>query len=154
MIPLTQQAARQGCVGSELPGQPFVAYRDDALYVEAVALGPLAEAFGTPLFVYSKAAMLSALAAYQRGFAGRDAQIFYSMKGNSSLGVLQVFVDAGCGFDIVSGGELDRVLAAGGDARKVIFSGVGKTRAEMRQALSAGIACFNVESEAELDVLS
>jgi diaminopimelate decarboxylase len=76
------------------------------------------------------------------------------MKANSSLGVLQVFAQAGCGFDIVSGGELERVLAAGGDAGKVIFSGVGKTRAEMRQALAAGIGCFNVESEAELDVLS
>jgi diaminopimelate decarboxylase len=76
------------------------------------------------------------------------------MKANSSLGVLQVFANAGCGFDIVSGGELERVLAAGGDARKVIFSGVGKTPAEMRQALKAGIGCFNVESEAELDVLS
>ena len=76
------------------------------------------------------------------------------MKANSSLGVLQVFARAGCGFDIVSGGELDRVLAAGGEAGKIIFSGVGKTRAEMRQALAAGIGCFNVESEAELDVLS
>jgi diaminopimelate decarboxylase len=98
--------------------------------------------------------MLAALAAYQRGFAGRNAQICYAMKANSSLGVLQVFAAAGCGFDIVSGGELDRVLAAGGDAAKIIFSGVGKTRAEMRQALQAGIGCFNVESEAELDVLS
>ena len=137
-----------------LPGHPFVAYRHDALYVEDVALSALAQAHGTPLFVYSKAAMLSALAAYQRGFAGRDAQICYAMKANSSLGVLQVFAQAGCGFDIVSGGELARVLAAGGDAQKIIFSGVGKTRAEMRQALTAGIACFNVESEAELDVLS
>ena len=137
-----------------LPGHPFTAYRDDALFVEGVAVSNLAEAHGTPLFVYSKAAMLSALAAYQRGFAGRDAQICYAMKANSSLGVLQVFAQAGCGFDIVSGGELERVLAAGGDVRKVIFSGVGKTRAEMQQALAAGIGCFNVESEAELDVLS
>jgi diaminopimelate decarboxylase len=98
--------------------------------------------------------MLAALAAYQRGFAGRDAQICYAMKANSSLGVLQVFAQAGCGFDIVSGGELERVLAAGGQASKIIFSGVGKTRREMRQALQAGIGCFNVESEAELDVLS
>ena len=98
--------------------------------------------------------MLSALAAYQRGFAGRNAQICYAMKANSSLGVLQVFASAGCGFDIVSGGELERVIAAGGDAAKVIFSGVGKTRAEMAQALKAAIGCFNVESEAELDVLS
>ena len=137
-----------------LPGHPFTAYRDDALFVEDVAVAGLAEVHGTPLFVYSKAAMLSALAAYQRGFAGRDAQICYAMKANSSLGVLQVFAQAGCGFDIVSGGELERVLAAGGDVRKVIFSGVGKTRAEMKQALAAGIGCFNVESEAELDVLS
>jgi diaminopimelate decarboxylase len=139
---------------AELPGHPFTAYRDEALFVEEVAAAGLAQAHGTPLFVYSKAAMLSALAAYQRGFAGRDAQICYAMKANSSLGVLQVFAQAGCGFDIVSGGELERVLAAGGDVRKVIFSGVGKTRAEMKQALAAGIGCFNVESEAELDVLA
>lgn len=98
--------------------------------------------------------MLDALAAYQRGFEGRDALICYAIKANSSLGVLRVFAEAGCGFDIVSGGELARVLAAGADPAKVIFSGVGKTRAEMRQALAAGIACFNVESEAEIDVLN
>ena len=137
-----------------LPGQPHIAYAGDQLHVEGVALSQLAREHGTPLFVYSKAAMLSALAAYQRGFAGRQAQICYAMKANSSLAVLQVFADAGCGFDIVSGGELARVLAAGGDPAKVIFSGVGKTRAEMKQALQVGIACFNVESEAELDVLS
>lgn len=137
-----------------LPGQPFVAYRGQQLHVEGVCLADLAREHGTPLFVYSKAAMLSALAAYQRGFAGRKAQICYAMKANSSLAVLQVFAEAGCGFDIVSGGELARVLAAGGDPAKVIFSGVGKTRAEMQQALQVGIGCFNVESEAELDVLS
>jgi diaminopimelate decarboxylase len=137
-----------------LPGQPHIAYRGDALFIEDVRLSDLAGQHGTPLFVYSKAAMLCALAAYQRGFAGRNAQICYAMKANSSLGVLQVFAQAGCGFDIVSGGELERVLAAGGDAKKVIFSGVGKTRAEMRRALEAGIACFNVEGEAELDVLN
>jgi diaminopimelate decarboxylase len=137
-----------------VPGHPFIAYQGDALQVEGVPLSRLAQAHGTPLFVYSKAAMLDALGAYQRGFAGRHAQICYAMKANSSLGVLQVFAQAGCGFDIVSGGELERVVAAGGDAAKVIFSGVGKTRAEMAQALSAGIGCFNVESEAELDVLS
>ena len=137
-----------------LPGHPFVAYQGASLQVEGVALSALAAEHGTPLFVYSKASMLAALAAYQRGFAGRDAQICYAMKANSSLGVLQVFAQAGCGFDIVSGGELERVLAAGGQAAKIIFSGVGKTRREMRQALQAGIGCFNVESEAELDVLS
>jgi diaminopimelate decarboxylase len=137
-----------------LPGQPQIAYAGDQLHVEGVALSQLAREHGTPLFVYSKAAMLSALAAYQRGFAGRQAQICYAMKANSSLAILQVFADAGCGFDIVSGGELARVLAAGGDPAKVIFSGVGKARAEMKQALQVGIGCFNVESEAELDVLN
>ena len=137
-----------------LAGAPFVAWREDALYVEEVRLSDLARTHGTPLFVYSKAAMLAALGAYQRGFAGRHARICYAMKANSSLAVLQVFAQAGCGFDIVSGGELARVIAAGGDPAKVIFSGVGKTRAEMREALQAGIACFNVESEAELDVLN
>jgi diaminopimelate decarboxylase len=139
---------------TDLPGAPQLAYRRGQLHLEDASLDALAREHGTPLFVYSKAAMLAALAAYQKGFAGRDAQICYAMKANSSLGVLQVFAQAGCGFDIVSGGELERVLAAGGDVRKVIFSGVGKTRAEMRQALAAGIGCFNVESEAELDVLS
>ena len=137
-----------------LPGQPHIAYRDQQLFAEGVSTSDLARQYATPLFVYSKAAMLGALAAYQRGFAGRRAQICYAMKANSSLAVLQVFAQAGCGFDIVSGGELERVIAAGGDVRKVIFSGVGKTRAEMRQALAAGIGCFNVESDAELDVLS
>ncbi len=137
-----------------LPGAPFLAYREGALCMEEVRLQDLAQAHGTPLFVYSKAAMLSALAAYQRGFQGRRAKVHYAMKANSSLAILQVFARAGCGFDIVSGGELARVLAAGGQAKDVIFSGVGKTRAEMRQALQAGISCFNVESEAELDVLN
>jgi diaminopimelate decarboxylase len=137
-----------------LAGAPFVATQHNALCLEGVKLADLAAQHGTPLFVYSKAAMLNALAAYQRGFAGRNARICYAMKANSSLGVLQVFAQAGCGFDIVSGGELARVIAAGGDPSKVIFSGVGKTRAEMRQALQAGIACFNVESDAELEVLS
>ncbi|MES3012019.1 MAG: diaminopimelate decarboxylase [Pseudomonadota bacterium] len=137
-----------------LPGHPHTAYRGGELCMSSHALSALAREHGTPLFVYSKAAMLDALAAYQRGFAGRKAQICYAMKANSSLGVLQVFAEAGCGFDIVSGGELDRVLAAGGDARKIIFSGVGKTRSEMGRALQAGIGCFNVESEAELEVLS
>ncbi len=137
-----------------LPGHPHIAYRGIDLYCEQVRLADLAQAHGTPLYVYSKASMLDALAAYQRGFTGRKVQICYAMKANSSLAVLQLFARAGCGFDIVSGGELARVLAAGGDAGKVIFSGVGKTRAEMRQALTAGIGCFNVESEAELEVLN
>lgn len=137
-----------------LPGQPYFAYRGNDLFCEEIRLSDLAQAHGTPLFVYSKGAMLAALAAYQRGFAGRKVQICYAMKANPALGVIQVFAEAGCGFDIVSGGDLERVLAAGGQAGKIIFSGVGKTRAEMRRALEAGIGCFNVESEAELEVLS
>ncbi|WP_313082188.1 diaminopimelate decarboxylase [Pulveribacter sp.] len=141
-------------IPSPLPGQPQLHYRDQSLYLEDCRLADLAHEHGTPLYVYSQSAMLDALAAYQRGFAGRRVQICYAMKANSSLAVLQLFARHGCGFDIVSGGELQRVLAAGGDPAKVIFSGVGKTRAEMRQALEAGIGCFNVESEAELEVLS
>jgi len=137
-----------------LPGQPQLAYRGNELFSEEIRLSDLAKEHGTPLFVYSKGAMLSALAAYQRGFTGRNVQICYAMKANPALGVIQVFAQAGCGFDVVSGGELDRVLAAGGLADKIIFSGVGKTRTEMRHALKVGIGCFNVESEAELEVLS
>ena len=139
---------------TQLPGQPHVARRGGLLHVEQVSLEALAREHGTPLFVYSKQWMLDALAAYQRGFEGRDALICYAMKANSSLGILRVFAQAGCGFDIVSGGELARVLAVGAEPAKIIFSGVGKTRAEMRQALAAGIGCFNVESEEELEVLN
>jgi diaminopimelate decarboxylase len=139
---------------SALPGHPFVAYQNGHLCVEGVRAADLAHEHNTPLFVYSKASMLASLAAYQNGFAGRRAQICYAMKANSSLSILKLFAQAGCGFDIVSGGELERVLVAGGSPSKIIFSGVGKTRAEMRRALEVGIQCFNVESEEELDVLS
>ena len=141
-------------MNNTLPGVPYFHYGHKGLMVEDLALNALAREHGTPLYVYSKASMVGALAAYQAGFAGRKAQICYAMKANSSLGVLQVFARAGCGFDIVSGGELARVRAAGGDPAKVIFSGVGKTRPEMREALTAGIGCFNVESEAEIEVLN
>ena len=127
-----------------LPGQPHFHYKNGSLHAEDVALQDLAAQYGTPLFVYSKNSMLAALAAYQRGFAGRNIQICYAMKANPALGVIQVFAKAGCGFDIVSGGELERVLAAGAVPAKIIFSGVGKTRTEMRRALEAGIGCFNV----------
>ncbi len=137
-----------------LPGAPFLAYRGESLYLEDCALDALADRFGTPLYVYSQAAMLAALAPYQRALAGRDHLICYAMKANSNLAVLQTFARAGCGFDIVSGGELARVLAVGVSADRVVFSGVGKTREEMRLALQAGVKCFNVESEAELEVLS
>lgn len=139
---------------TDLPARPFIDYRDGQLMVEGVSAAELAREHGTPLFVYSQAAMLDALAAYQRGFAGRQALICYAMKANSTLAVLRSFVQAGCGLDIVSGGELERALRAGVEPAKVIFSGVGKTRAEMRLALQAGIGCFNVESLPELDVLS
>jgi diaminopimelate decarboxylase len=139
---------------SSLPGSPFIAYKNNDLHVDGVSLAQLAAQYQTPLFVYSKKAMLSALAAYQLGFAGRNALICYAMKANSTLAVLQLFAQNGCGFDIVSGGELMRVLKAGADPKKVIFSGVGKTRAEMRLALDVGITCFNVESIPELAVLN
>jgi diaminopimelate decarboxylase len=137
-----------------LPGAPFVAYRGDDLFIEGCRLADLARRFGTPLYVYSRESMLAALGGYQRALARRDHLVCYAMKANSSLAVLQTFAQAGCGFDIVSGGELERVLAVGVPASRVVFSGVGKTRAEMRKALEAGVMCFNVESEAELDVLS
>lgn len=138
-----------------LPGSPFLA-RDAAgtLTLEGHALAGLAREFATPLYVYSRQAMRAAVTAYQQALAGRPHLVCYAMKANSSLAVLQTFAEAGSGFDIVSAGELQRVLAAGGSADKVVFSGVGKTRAEMRLALEAGVRCFNVESEAELDVLS
>jgi diaminopimelate decarboxylase len=137
-----------------LPGAPEVAYRGDSLHLEDLALGELARRFGTPLYAYSMAAMARALSAYQRALAGRDHLICYAVKANSNLAVLQWFARQGCGFDIVSGGELERVLAAGGDPARIVFSGVGKTRAEMAQALAAGVLCFNVESVGELESLS
>ena len=138
----------------KLPGAPFLAREAGELRLEGHALAELAARFGTPLFVYSRQAMLSALQAYQRALHGRRHLVCYAMKANSSLAVLQTFAQAGAGFDIVSGGELARVLAAGGEASRVVFSGVGKTRAEMRQALQAGVRCFNVESVPELDTLN
>lgn len=137
-----------------LPGAPFLQRRDGALWLEGCELDALARRHGSPLYVYSKAAMLAALGAYQRALSGRAHLVCYAMKANSSLAVLQTFAAAGCGFDIVSGGELERVLAIGADPAKVVFSGVGKTRAEMRRALEVGVRCFNVESEPELELLS
>ena len=137
-----------------LPGAPFLAYQNDQLCLEGHDLAQLAHQHATPLYVYSRQAMLSALAPYHRALQGRQHLVCYAVKANSNLAVLQTFAQAGCGFDIVSAGELARVLAAGGDAGKVVFSGVGKTRAEMALALKAGVRCFNVESTAELEVLS
>ncbi|MHB1085852.1 MAG: diaminopimelate decarboxylase [Thiobacillus sp.] len=124
------------------------------LHIEGVALDTLAERFGTPLYVYSKQALESAYVAYTQAFANTPHLICYAVKANSSLAILNLFARLGAGFDIVSGGELVRVLAAGGDPGKVVFSGVGKTADEMRAALKADILCFNVESASELHRLN
>jgi len=137
-----------------LPGAPYLARQGVDLQLDGCSLDALAREFGTPLYVYSQRAMLDAVASYQRALSGRPHLLCYAMKANPSLALLQTFARAGCGFDIVSAGELERVLAAGGKASQVVFSGVGKTRAEMRRALQAGVRCFNVESHGELDVLS
>ncbi len=123
---------------------------DGALHVEGVSLETLAARFGTPLYVYSRAALEAAWQAYAEAFAATPHLVCYAVKANSSLAILNLFARLGSGFDIVSGGELARVLAAGGDPGKVVFSCVGKTVTEMRAALTAGILCFNVESESEL----
>ncbi|HLB14699.1 MAG TPA: diaminopimelate decarboxylase [Burkholderiales bacterium] len=124
--------------------------RGGRLQAESVPLDDIARRFGTPCYVYSRAALESAFRAFTAPLAGRDHLVCYAMKANSNLGVLDVLARLGAGFDIVSGGELARVVAAGGDPRKVVFSGVGKSEAEIREALAAGILCFNVESAAEL----
>jgi len=138
-----------------LPGHPHLA-RDaqGELRLEGHSLADLAHRHGTPLYVYSRAAMLDALAGYQRALEGLPHLICYAIKANSNLAVLQTFARAGCGFDIVSGGELERVLAAGAEPSKIVFSGVGKTAAEMRRALEVGVHCFNVESLGELERLA
>lgn len=128
--------------------------KNGQLHAEQVPLKQLAEEFSTPCYVYSRQALETAYRDFQRGFAGVDHLVCFAVKANPSLGVLSVFAKLGAGFDIVSGGELARVLAAGGDASKVVFSGVGKTADEMRAALTAGIFCFNVESAAELERLN
>lgn len=124
-----------------------------SLFCEGVALDELARRYGTPLYVYSRKAIETTVADYQRELVGTDHRVFFAMKANSNLGILDLLNRLGCGFDIVSGGELARALAAGADARKVVYSGVGKTEDEMRQALTAGILCFNIESIPELDRL-
>jgi diaminopimelate decarboxylase len=126
---------------------------DGVLHAEDVPLPAIAAQHGTPCYVYSRAALEGACRAYAAAFAGTPHLVCYALKANSNLAVLNLFARLGCGFDIVSGGELARVLAAGGDPGKVVFSGVGKTEAEMATALAAGILCFNVESEAELATL-
>lgn len=129
-------------------------YRDGCLYGEDVALEAIAKRYGTPCYVYSRATIERHWQAFDQAFAGRDHRVCYAVKANSNLAVLNVLARLGSGFDIVSGGELERVLRAGGDPGKVVFSGVGKRGDEMRRALEAGIQCFNVESAGELERLN
>ena len=124
------------------------------LYAENVPLAEIAATYGTPCYVYSRAALESAFKRFDAGFATADRLVCFAVKANPSLAILNLFARLGAGFDIVSGGELARVLAAGGDPGKIVFSGVGKTAAEMQAALAAGIFCFNIESAAELDRLN
>jgi diaminopimelate decarboxylase len=137
-----------------LPGAPFFSYNGTKLLVEDCTLHDLAQEFGTPLFVYSQAALADALDHYKKSLSGRDSLICYAVKANSNLSILRWLVKQDCGFDTVSGGELARVIAAGASPDKIIFSGVGKSKEEMTYALACGIGCFNVESEAELVVLN
>ena len=123
---------------------------DNTLHAENVALDQIAESFGTPCYVYSKSALTQAFERFSAGFKGSNHLVCFAVKSNPSLAILNLFAKLGAGFDIVSGGELARVIAAGGDPAKVVFSGVGKTADEMRAALEAGIFCFNVESASEL----
>jgi diaminopimelate decarboxylase len=128
----------------------FFASRSGELFAEDVALARIAEQFGTPCYVYSRSALTAAFQDYERAFGSRPHLICYAAKANSNLAVLGLFARLGSGFDIVSGGELARVIAAGGDPAKTVFSGVGKSAGDLRQALAAGVRCFNVESESEL----
>ncbi|MBN9126557.1 MAG: diaminopimelate decarboxylase, partial [Nitrosospira sp.] len=137
-----------------MSGFPFTGYRNSVLCLESVPLDYIAEQCGTPCYVYSRAALASAYKEFDDAFGARDHLVCYAVKANSNLAILNLFARLGSGFDIVSGGELQRVLKAGGDPQKIVFSGVGKRPDEMRAALDAGILCFNVESEAELAILN
>lgn len=139
---------------SALPGAPWLTRTDGRLVLDGCDLDELASRFGSPLYVYAQRAMEAAATRYQQALHGHPHLLCYAMKANPSLAVLQTFARLGCGFDIVSAGELQRVLAIGGDPAKVVFSGVGKTAAEMALALQVGVSCFNVESESELVRLS
>ena len=129
-------------------------YRAGQLYAEDVPLADIAQAVQTPCYIYSRRALTEAYQSFARAFSGQPHLLCYAVKANPNLAILNLFARLGAGFDIVSGGELARVLAAGGDPQRVVFSGVGKTAAEMRAALAAGILCFNVESPAELERLN
>jgi diaminopimelate decarboxylase len=128
--------------------------KNQHLFAENVALSAIANDYATPCYVYSKAALTQAYQAFSAGFIGSDHLVCYAVKANPSLAILNLFAKLGAGFDIVSGGELARVLTAGGNPQKIVFSGVGKTADEMRAALKANIFCFNVESASELTRLN
>lgn len=125
-------------------------YRQQRLWAEDVALTDIADRFGTPCYVYSRAILENNFARYEQAFGAQPHQVCYAVKANGNLALLNLLARLGAGFDIVSEGELDRVIAAGGDLRKVVFSGVGKRRSEIRRALEAGVGCLNVESLPEL----
>lgn len=129
-------------------------YQQNALSAEGVPVSELAEQFGTPLYVYSQSTLEANFGQYQHALGNHPGMICYAVKANANLGVLRVLANMGAGFDIVSGGELERVLAAGGAPERIVFSGVGKTDAEMARALEVGIHCFNVESLSELEHLN
>lgn len=148
---MTTQTAQQIPIPA---GHPYFYYKDGQLYVESVPLAQLAKAYGTPLYVYSRAALRAAWQSYADAIGTRKVLVCFGMKANSNLAIIDEFARLGSGFDIVSGGELARVLAVGGDPSKVVFSGVGKQVWEMEQALLAGVKCFNVESVPELQRLS
>ncbi|ALQ06475.1 MULTISPECIES: diaminopimelate decarboxylase [Pseudomonas] len=128
-------------------------YRGGELFAEGVALSAIAERFGTPTYVYSRAHIEAQYRTFADALEGMPHLVCFAVKANSNLGVLNVLARLGAGFDIVSGGELERVLAAGGSADKIVFSGVGKTREDMRRALEVGVHCFNIESTDELERL-
>ncbi|MEX2474656.1 diaminopimelate decarboxylase [Marinobacter sp.] len=129
-------------------------YRDGQLFAEDVPVADIAERFGTPAYIYSRATLERHYRAYDSALAGRPHLVCYAVKANSNLAVLNVLARLGAGFDIVSAGELERVIRAGGDPARVVFSGVGKQPWEMKRALEAGVRCFNVESDTELDRLN
>jgi diaminopimelate decarboxylase len=137
---------------------PYFSYKNNSLFAESVSLESIAETFGTPTFVYSKKHIIDAYQEFADAAAARPAgapvMVCYAIKANSNLAILNILAKAGAGFDIVSGGELERVIAAGGSPSKIVFSGVGKKREELLQALKVGVRCFNVESESELARLS
>lgn len=128
-------------------------YRDGSLFAEGVALSAIAQRFGTPTYVYSRAHIEAQYRAYADALAGMPHLVCFAVKANSNIGVLNVLARLGAGFDIVSSGELERVLAAGGEPSRIVFSGVGKSRDDMRRALEVGVHCFNVESSVELERL-